>query len=533
MSDPKKYRIPVILPENPVTVLTESAALLSAKLALAEKINLPSVTLGKTDGEPQEVTSMRATLTNDGYLLYRDKKSLYISGKTDRGTRQGVICFLTDYLGCRFFVKDCEVMLPDAAREIPEFLRFTYNPTFDFRCSFYKLALADPEYDKLHKLNPIRYARGMRVHTFYDLAEMPGTREENIGVQPCLCDENVYRTVLGNVRKWLLEEPDATVISVSQNDSYEHQLGCHCEKCAALNARYGTEGGALFAFVNRIAREIKPEFPNVLIETLAYRYSVTPPQGMTFEDNVLVQLCVMDACYNHRIDDQTCPQNYRFAEFFENWAKVCSHLSVWDYHVDFAFYQTIFPNYSILYDHITYYAAHNVVSVFNEGNFNSFCGQFEELRSYICSELMWNPHMNREAYTAMIDEFCRCFYGDGWAYIRTFMEQTESIAKGDGKRHFSLYASPDSILPYDAEQCDDLLALFEKALAAAQTPAQKKHVRKASIQALYYRQYCTNSHDSAPNERLYRLMKEADIERITEGAPLREITDFAASVRSW
>lgn len=74
MSDPKKYRIPVILPENPVTVLTESAALLSAKLALAEKINLPSVTLGKTDGEPQEVTSMRATLTNDGYLLYRDKK---------------------------------------------------------------------------------------------------------------------------------------------------------------------------------------------------------------------------------------------------------------------------------------------------------------------------------------------------------------------------------------------------------------------------------------------------------------------------
>lgn len=75
MSDPKKYRIPVILPENPVTVLTESAALLSAKLALAEKINLPSVTLGKTDGEPQEVTSMRATLTNDGYLLYRDKKA--------------------------------------------------------------------------------------------------------------------------------------------------------------------------------------------------------------------------------------------------------------------------------------------------------------------------------------------------------------------------------------------------------------------------------------------------------------------------
>ena len=242
----------------------------------------------------------------------------------------------------------------------------------------------DGHYTKMYKLNPLTYAGGS-VHTLRTLAEMQNFQ---IGDQPCMTDPTVYETVLRNVLATLRSRPDATVISVSQNDSYEQQLGCQCDNCRALNEKYGCEGGALFDFVNRIARDIKDEFPDVMVETLAYRYSIAPPKDMVFEDNVMIMLCTIELCCNHAIDDPDCPTNYRYATYLEAWSKICSHLSIWDYHTSFADYQIPFPNETMLYDQIVYYAKHNAISLFSEGNYNSRSGQFEEMRAFACSRLM-------------------------------------------------------------------------------------------------------------------------------------------------
>ena len=54
------------------------------------------------------------------------------------------------------------------------------------------------------------------VHTLSILLDEP----HQVDYQPCLSDEKVYRKILSNVRKKLDENPYASIISVSQNDSY-------------------------------------------------------------------------------------------------------------------------------------------------------------------------------------------------------------------------------------------------------------------------------------------------------------------------
>lgn len=522
----------VVIPDTASPAESEAAALVSNCIAKATGVTLPVLSLPRAGACPEcafilgdvgllpdDLIPARDAQNDDGYILCRRGTRVYLTGKTPGGTRNGAVSLVKDFLGFRFLTDDCEVLLPDRVRPIPDGLTISKSPVFEFRNSYYWFVRQSPTYNAYHRLRGVRYAGGM-VHTLYALAEMTG---DPIGNQPCMTDENVYRTVRKNVVSLLRAHPDATVVSVSQNDSYEPQLGCQCEACRALNKKYGTEGGALFAFVNRLAADLETEYPHVLIETLAYRYTSVPPKAMTFHKNVMVEICLMDACYTHVLDDPACPQNMRYARSLDVWSKICSRLSVWDYHTDFAYYQAIFPNYHILYDHIRYYAAHSVVSVFNEGNHNSLSSQLEELRSYLCSELMWDIDMSRETYDAHMNEFLSLYYGPGWTCIREFIDRTEALA-ATGGRHYSLYARPHDILPLDMNSpagtavADELVTLFAKALGMAETDEQRQRIVKASISPRYFRQLTDERPDTAPaNLSLYQDMVSSGITHITEG----------------
>ena len=70
------------------------------------------------------------------------------------------------------------------------------------------------------------------------------------------------------VKNFLHSQPDANIISVSQNDN-----GHYCNSSAEREVMEaeGSPMGPLLRAVNRVADAISEEFPHVVVDTLAYQ----------------------------------------------------------------------------------------------------------------------------------------------------------------------------------------------------------------------------------------------------------------------
>ena len=528
----------IILPAAALAGERDVADLLSEVITRATGVTLPVATddapatdceivIGKTNRDTDKVATARNQIKNDGYAMVVDGTRLYITGNLPRGGVYGVYAFMEDYLGARF-CSDTYMTLHDGeVKDIPADLYRVDSPYFFSRDTFWYHILHPRRPTKLNGRNAVKsnhwdmpdlgggvtYA-GPFVHSIWDLTE---TKHE-IGFQPCLTDEAIYQTTIKNVRKRLQENPNATIISVSQNDSYPHQAGCQCENCKAIDDREGTPMGSLLTFVNRIADDIKDDYPHVYVDTLAYRYTRQAPKSIKPRDNVIIRLCSIECCFAHPLDDPDCPHNVAFKKDIEEWSAICNNLYIWDYTTDFLCYLSPFPNFAVLQKNVKFFKDHHVIGMFEQGNYQSLSGEFGELRGYLLAKLLWDPDMTEEEYYAHMDEFLRDYYGAGWTYVREYIDVTTRKA---AERHLFIYDTPDRIFPFakippedigvDPEKiaewnrtvkenpavkpaeeiafAEHLLDLWNKALAAAETDDHHAHVMQSSVQALYYAQF--------------------------------------------
>ena len=458
------------------------------------------IVIGVTDRDTDKVKAARDAVELDGYTLLMDEGRLYITGSCDRGTMYGVYCFLEDYIGVRFLAKDTTVIINQDSVEVPADVHTTHNPVFEMRDTYWydmrydqttaNHAKDNSFYDSSTPVSDIGggigYA-GRFVHTINLLQDLPYQGN----VQPCLTDEEVYQTVLKNVRAWLDANPEATIISVSQNDSDPGKLGCQCESCKAIDDAEGTPMGSLLTFINRIANDIKDDYPGVYVDTLAYRYTRKAPKTIKPADNVIIRLCSIECCFTHALSDESCAKNKEFKEDIEAWAAICDNLYIWDYTYNAETYFTFFPNFDVLWDNVQFYKNHNVTGVFLEGQQVSVSGEFAELRSYLLAKLLWDPDMTKEEYYAYMDEFLQYYYGAGWEKIKEYMTTLTEHGKLHNP-HVGIFDKGDKMFPAKDENgkrntkiSRDMLDLWLAAYELAETEEQKAHVEKSSIQAYY------------------------------------------------
>ena len=484
------------------------------------------IVIGMTDRDTEAVKAARAQIKNDGYAILEEKGKLYITGNCTSGTVYGIVSFLEEFLGVRFYATDYTVVRDNPIMRVPVDYCEVYSPAFIARDSFWhdlehdqvlSIQLKDNSGYVMQMEGGISYA-GPFVHTFSALTGQP----HEIGKQPCLTDEEVYRTVLYRVKQWLRENPRAKIISVSQNDSYADQLGCQCANCKAIDEREGTPMGSLLTFVNRIAGDIKDEFPNVYVDTLAYRYTRQAPKTIKPADNVIIRLCSIECCFSHPLDDESCEQNAAFKKDIEEWSAICDNLYIWDYTTNFMYYLAPFPNLGVLRENVKFYKDHHVIGMFEQGNYQSSSGEFGELRAYLLAKLLWNPDMSEEEYQRHMNEFLQDYYGAGWEQIRAYIDATTAAA---AQNHVGIYDSiPDMLMKHmDREQqapfAEEMLALWEKALEEAQTDEQKAHVEKSMVQAYYMAQLKGKNRKEYLN-RIYDICEKYGITHFREGAPI-------------
>ena len=388
-------------------------------------------------------------LGEDGFRIVTEGNRLCIVGG-NRGVIYGVYEFL-ESLGCRFFTSNCEKIptIPELCigeydiKQIPpiEYREHNYsdavqNPRFSVRCRFNGAHHRIPDHmggympyawyvHSFEKMMPTS-VYGKTHPEYYSLIDGKRVTLGNGRTQLCLTNPEVFEICLASVRKMLSEHPEARIISISQND---WPISCQCENCLAADREEGSPSGTILRFVNRIAEALENEFPNVIFDTLAYNYSRPAPKYARNRKNVCVRLCSIEACFSHPFE--TCNDETRnvirpdgskagFITDLRDWGKICDRMYIWDYTTCFAHYATPHPNWRTLQPNMQAMVKNNVRGIFEQANGASRGGvDFNELRLYLISKLLWNPWCDIERHKR---EFMEYFYGDAAPALMEYLD---------------------------------------------------------------------------------------------------------------
>ena len=286
-------------------------------------------------------------------------QSIVLSGglRSTRGTLYAVYGMLTDVVGLRFLAHD-ETVVPAVCPSHIEPRELIRAPAFEYRDNNQNqpstqagwsasVAYNGREEDATHG-GHVEYASPPGfVHTSYNLLAYPHAAGrtppaaiyaahpewfwprgpaggESYG-QLCWSNSSLVKFLTTQARRVLQAQPDATILSVSQNDN-----GQQCEDPTEqeVNAREGSPIGALLLAVNSIAEALEGEFPHVAFDTLAYQWTrPAPTSALTPRHNVIIRLCSIECDFAHPL---THPNNAPFYKDMVDWSKRSNRTYIWN-----------------------------------------------------------------------------------------------------------------------------------------------------------------------------------------------------------
>jgi hypothetical protein len=415
-----------------------------------------------------------------------------------RGTLYGVYTFLEDYVGVRFLTVDhTHVPAIGTWRVVGPLDRF-YHPPLRFRWSYYGETNRNPAFAARIRVNTVttdaklggKTGLNLINHSFYHylssqkygkehpeyFALVDGERKLEMGgggPELCLTNPDVLRIVTDTILDALKKHPGMENVSVSQNDNDKY---CRCTDCAAIDEREGTPMGSLLTFVNAVADEVAKRYPDTMVGTLSYWYSRKPPKTIRPRPNVQIQLCSIECCVLHPINDPKCKKNAQFCQDLANWGKICNNISIWNYNTNFSNYLLPCPNLRVIEPNIRYFVANNAMGIFMQAAGNALGAELSDLRNYVMANLLWDP---TKSSRKLIDEFLDLHYGGGAEPIRRFINLTHENALASGLHPNCFGKAKDYAINEATAQAG--LDAFAEAMKLAENNTVRARVEKASI----------------------------------------------------
>ena len=421
---------------------------------------------------------------------------ILIFGGNARGSMYGVMSFLENELGCRWYTPGVSA-IPKRNELTFYCLDHSEKPGIRVRNDFYFEAF-DPTWAARNRMNgtlgfneskpqPGGTENYWAVHTFYPLVPpeefykkhpeyyslIDGKRIHD-HAQLCLTNPDVLKIITERIKKRMRESPEYLIYDVSQNDWFNP---CQCDKCQAIVKKEGAESGLMIWFVNQVAEAVEKEFPNKFIGTLAYQYTRTPPKSIRPHNNVVVRLCSIECCFAH--DFKSCSQNNSFLADLKNWSSLAPHLYIWDYVVNFSHYLMPYPNFKVLQPNIQTLKENNSIGIMEQAAYQSRGGEFSELKAYLISRLLWNPDCNVEQ---VINDFMYGYYGRAGKFIREYFDLTQNLVTPQTHIHFGL--TPEDKI-FSETYVNEASQIFDEALKVADNDEILGRVEMASLQILY------------------------------------------------
>jgi len=394
-------------------------------------------------------------LGTDGIVIRTVGKDLVLAGGRPRGTIYAVYTFLQDVVGCRWWAPDAETIPSKPTLKIDE-LDIVYRPQFElryyhtapFRNKAFALKLRQStgmnydvaehtliksllKPDKYYLKHPdwymfsptddegarYGYANGLKSlkesgkEEMYRLAK----QTRRLPYQPCLTSEGALQTVTQEVLAHLKREYPKwkyppKVVTVAQADG---RWCCKCENCSAVAKREGSYSGPLIQFVNAVAERVDKEYPDVLVNTLPFLHTWTPPAHLKPRSNVMIQAAPV-------VRNQKLPAGEagEVTEDLKRWSKISSHLQIWEHDTNFRNWVQPHPNYFVLPASLRFYKQLGVCGIFAQGNWGN-AGEFQRMRAWVVGQLMWNPDQDERA---LMKEFLNGYYGPAGPYLMSHID---------------------------------------------------------------------------------------------------------------
>jgi hypothetical protein len=196
---------------------------------------------------------------------------------------------------------------------------------------------------------------------------------------------------------------------------WDADVVCYCDDCRRLwgdekAGYYGAASRIMGEFVVKLANEVKERWPDKTIIFLPYMNYTFAPSGVTFPDNVEVQLCGMPGLAMYKE-----PTVYkRFQDNIDQWKKLTNRkVQTWDY--------SCWPEDKIKAP----YQYPHVLKMYYQGNRDKIVGTMingvkdhwsrQNISLYCWLKLLWNPDFDVDSAT---DEFCKRMFGPAAASMR-------------------------------------------------------------------------------------------------------------------
>lgn len=399
-------------------------------------------------------------LGSEGYVIRTVGNHLVIAGGELRGNMYGVYALLEDHLGCRWFAPGVSRIprhkrlavgpINDKTVPVLEYREpFTYDCFDGDWCARNRVNSSSGRLEAKHG-GKVRFADGFFCHTFnrlvppdqyfdehpeyFSLVKGKRLKERS---QLCCTNEDVIRLCTEGIRKAMQGQGDAMAFSVSQNDWHNY---CECGKCQALADKEESQMAPVLHLVNRVAAAVEKEFPDKVVETLAYQWTRKAPKTIRPRPNVVVRLCSIECCFSHSLAECDGDANRKFREDAAAWAKIGNRLWVWDYVTDFQQYLLPFPNQRIRNDNIRFFIRHNVRGIFEQDTYNTPHSELVELGGYMTAKFLWNPDYDEDV---AMNEFLAGYYGEAAGPIRRYIDLLHDRAEKENI-HVNIWARPES-----------------------------------------------------------------------------------------
>ncbi|MHB9081217.1 MAG: DUF4838 domain-containing protein, partial [Pirellulaceae bacterium] len=299
-----------------------------------------------------------------------------------------------------------------------------------------------------------------------------GGRRVGEGTQLCLTNPELRQACLAKLRNFIATSQEAArstnspaplVFSVSQND-WENP--CQCEPCQAIANAEGSEAGPLLEFVNFLADNIRDQYPEVFIDTLAYQYTQQAPKTLKCRDNVIIRLCDTQA---DMLKPITAPENKAFHDHLLTWAGVCRNLRIWDYAVTYESPNGMpLPTTHTYGPDFRFYAAHNVEGVFTELEY-PLIADLRDFKIWMMIKTLENVDVDDDKLT---DTFMDGHYGPAGKNVKSYLRALEEEARLRKSTSTCWQGSPNRLTYINLDFVTRAHQLFDDAEQAVKTDAE-------------------------------------------------------------